>query len=196
MPWCDFQAFEVLLRSIPEESLLHLGNSTVVRYHQLFPYNSKVQYASNRGTSGIDGCTSTAVGAAYAFDGFTTLITGDIALGYDSNALWHKYVSPKLRLIAINNGGGGIFRFLEASSKQEELEAFFETTHSNQSYEHLAKHWGISYISVENREALEGVLQEFYSGNTPKLLEIKTPQYKNAEVLRGYFSYLKDKRPK
>ncbi len=192
LPWCDFQAFEILLKNIPDKSLLHLGNSTVIRYHQLFSYNSKVNYASNRGTSGIDGCTSTAVGAAYGFDGFTTLITGDIALGYDSNALWHKYVSPKLRLIVINNGGGGIFRFLEASSKQEELEEFFETTHSNQSYEHLAKHWGISYISVENRKALEDVLQEFYSGNTPKLLEIKTPQYKNAEVLRGYFEYLKN----
>ncbi len=191
LPWSDFQVFDTLLKHIPDNSLLQ--NSTVVRYHQLFPYNPQRKYASNRGVSGIDGCTSTAVGAAFVTDDFTTLITGDISFGYDSNALWHKYISPKLRLIVINNGGGGIFRFLEASAKQEELEEFFETTHSNQSFEHLAKHWGIEYLVAENKEELEGVLQDFYSGNTPKLLEVKTPQYKNAEVLRNYFKYLKEK---
>lgn len=194
IPWSDFQAFESVLNAVPENSLLHLGNSTVVRYHQLFPYNSQLQYASNRGTSGIDGCTSTAVGASFAYEGFTTLISGDISLGYDSNALWHQYVNPKLRIIVLNNGGGGIFRFLEASSKQKELEAFFETTHSSQSYEHLAAHWGIGYLSVANKADLENVLADFYKGELPKLLEIKTPQFDNAEVLRGYFDYLKKEK--
>lgn len=193
MDWSDFQAFESILKVLPRRSLLHLGNSTVIRYHQLFAYNPKLSYASNRGTSGIDGCTSTAVGAAFVFDNFTTLIIGDISLGYDSNALWHQYVSPKLRIIVLNNGGGGIFRFLEASSKQKELEAFFETTHSSQSYEHLAAHWGISYNSVANKEDLEKELASFYSGDEPKLLEIKTPQLENAKVLRAYFEYLKEK---
>lgn len=191
--WSDFQAFESILKAVPQESLLHLGNSTVVRYHQLFPYNSQLHYASNRGTSGIDGCTSTAVGGAFIFNGYTTLITGDISLGYDSNALWHQYVSPKLRIIVINNGGGGIFRFLEDASKQDELETFFETTHSVQSYEHLAAHWGIKYSSVSNQKDLQTVLQDFYKEDGARLLEIKTPQFKNAEVLRGYFKYLKEK---
>lgn len=191
--WSDFQAFAVLLQYLPEESLLHLGNSTIIRYHQLFPYNAKLNYSSNRGVSGIDGCTSTAVGAAYNFNDFTTLITGDISLGYDSNALWHQYVSPRLRIIVINNGGGGIFRFLEAPSKQQELEEFFETTHSNRNYEHLTKHWGIDYLSVATKSDLENILQDFYSGERAKLLEIHTPQMDNAKVLRGYFKFMKEK---
>ncbi|PVX51843.1 2-succinyl-5-enolpyruvyl-6-hydroxy-3-cyclohexene-1-carboxylate synthase [Balneicella halophila] len=191
--WSDFQAFNVILKNLPAQSLLHLGNSTVIRYHQLFPYNAEVSYFSNRGVSGIDGCTSTAVGAAYNFDGFTTLITGDISLGYDSNALWHQYVNPKLRIIVINNGGGGIFRFLEASSKHQELEQFFETTHSNQSYEHLASHWGINYQSVDNKNDLELKLKDFYTGNKARILEIFTPQIDSAKVLRGYFRFMKKK---
>lgn len=192
--WSDLQAFDTLLSKLPPQSHLQLGNSTVVRYHQLFPYNHHLLYASNRGTSGIDGCTSTAVGAAYTYDGFTTLITGDISLRYDSNALWHNYINPKLRIIVINNGGGGIFRFLKESSEQQELEYFFETTHSSNSNKTLAEHWRLIYQSAHSKEELTNALTTFYTEDTrPKILEIFTPQLKNPEILRAYFKAMKTK---
>lgn len=190
--WSDLQCFETLLENIPNNTNLHLGNSTVIRYHQLFPYNNKLQYTANRGTSGIDGCTSTAVGIAHETEAFTTIITGDISLKYDSNALWHNHINPKLRIIVINNGGGGIFRFLKDASEQAELENFFETSHSSGDSKTLAAHWGIDYLSVSSNTALKKVIQTFYTDNaTPKMLEIFTPRLTNAKILRAYFKELK-----
>jgi hypothetical protein len=65
--------------------------------------------AATRGVAGIDGCTSTALGAAYCSNRLTTLISGDIAFFYDSNALWNNLDKSHLKIIVINNGGGGIF---------------------------------------------------------------------------------------
>lgn len=190
--WSDLQAFHILLEYLPQPSLLQLGNSTVVRYHQLFTHNPHIQYASNRGVSGIDGSTSTAVGASFIYEGFTTLITGDISFGYDSNAMWHQYISPKLRIIVINNGGGGIFRFLEGSSKTEELEEFFETKHSSHNFEYWARQWNIHYEQVNSKDELVEVLARFYTGNTVKMIEIKTPSNNSATILRNYFEALKE----
>ncbi|HFB62215.1 MAG TPA: 2-succinyl-5-enolpyruvyl-6-hydroxy-3-cyclohexene-1-carboxylic-acid synthase, partial [Bacteroidetes bacterium] len=86
--WCDLKVYEILFREIPENSFLHLGNSTPVRYAQLFGSLPKFRYFSNRGVSGIDGQVSTAAGMAFADPGkINTVITGDLAFFYDSNAL-------------------------------------------------------------------------------------------------------------
>ena len=69
---------------------------------------------ANRGTSGIDGCTSTAVGYALAEpDKQVVLLTGDVAFFYDRNAFWHNYPTPNLRVVLLNNHGGGIFRLID-----------------------------------------------------------------------------------
>ena len=60
-------------------------------------------------------------------EGITTLITGDMSFLYDSNALWNKYISSRLKIIVMKNGGGGIFRFISGPSELEELEECFET---------------------------------------------------------------------
>jgi hypothetical protein len=86
-----------------------------------------VEVFANRGTSGIDGCTSTAVGAALQTERIVTLITGDVAFFYDRNGLWHNYLPPNLRVVLLNNHGGGIFRLIDGPAGQPELEEYFET---------------------------------------------------------------------
>ena len=110
--WSDFKAFSIILPMLPKESKLQLSNGTSVRYHQLFKNNRVVRVDANRGTSGIDGSTSTAIGAASTYYGDTTLITGDLSFLYDINALWNKKLSSNIKIIVINNNGGGIFRFM------------------------------------------------------------------------------------
>ena len=82
----------MLIPALPTKSRLQLGNSTPIRYAQLFRYTQVDRTDANRGTSGIDGCTSTAMGAASTFDGITTLIVGDNSFLYDSNAYGSKTV--------------------------------------------------------------------------------------------------------
>lgn len=193
LQWSDLKAFEQILKAIPEGGNLQLANSSVVRYAQLFKTSDKLSYNSNRGTSGIDGCTSTAVGAALVNSKVTTLITGDISFFYDSNALWNKYLQPNLKIILINNGGGGIFRFISGPSGVEELEEYFETVQDYKA-DKLAETYGLDYFYAESQEEVENILPDFYIANKrAAVLEIKTPRTVNDQILINYFKTIKTK---
>jgi 2-succinyl-5-enolpyruvyl-6-hydroxy-3-cyclohexene-1-carboxylate synthase len=138
----------------------------------------------NRGTSGIDGSNSTAVGCTFTTKEPVTLITGDMAFFYDRNAFWHNYSTPNLRVVIINNHAGGIFRLIDGPSKQPELEEFFETK-QQLSANHLAEEFGFFYIQVKNHQELESALIDFYEPSIqPKLIEIESSSAKNAEILK------------
>lgn len=193
-PWCDLKAFSVLLPSLPAGSRLQVANSTPVRYAQLFEYSQVERMDGNRGTSGIDGSTSTAAGAAVAFQGMTVLITGDMGFLYDSNALWNPYLPARMKIIVMKNGGGSIFRFIPGPSELEELEECFETV-QEVNVEGFARIHGLNYYRAGGVEELETVLPAFwYEQDRPALLEIVTPRRENARLLKGYFESLKNKR--
>ena len=183
----DLKAFDAILGSIPNDTILQLGNSSTVRYAQLFDLNKTLDVYCNRGTSGIDGCTSTAIGCAVANSKQTTLITGDLSFIYDSNALWNNYIPNNFRIIVINNQGGGIFRILPGHKNTENFDTYFETNH-HLTAEHLCNMYGFKYESVSDEMTLKVSLNSFYSEeNQPKLLEIFTPKNLNDEVLLNYF---------
>ncbi|MAJ31655.1 MAG: 2-succinyl-5-enolpyruvyl-6-hydroxy-3-cyclohexene-1-carboxylic-acid synthase, partial [Flavobacteriaceae bacterium] len=113
IPFSDFWVFYTLQKNLPSAIDLHLANSSSVRYSQLMPLNKTCVVYSNRGTSGIEGSTSTAIGGHQADpDKFVVLITGDLSFFYDINALWSNYIKSNFRIILLNNKGGGIFRIL------------------------------------------------------------------------------------
>ncbi len=120
-------AFQIICSGIPKNYQLHLANSSTVRYAQLFDLDPSLSVYCNRGTSGIDGSTSTAIGSSIHSVNPTLLITGDLSFFYDSNGLWNSYMRNDLRIIVINNGGGGIFRILPGMENSQNFETFFET---------------------------------------------------------------------
>ncbi|MGZ2368248.1 2-succinyl-5-enolpyruvyl-6-hydroxy-3-cyclohexene-1-carboxylic-acid synthase [Ancylomarina sp. YFZ004] len=190
--WSDLKAFESILKAIPEGGNLQLANSSVVRYAQLFKIDQNLSYNSNRGTSGIDGCTSTAVGASHVNGQITTLITGDISFFYDSNGLWNKYLNKRLKIVLINNGGGGIFRFIPGPSDAPELEEYFETTQEYRA-DKLAETYGLDYFYADSLEALDQTLLDFYKAdNRACILELKTPRELNDVILKDYFKTLRE----
>lgn len=191
MPWCDFKAFESVLEAIPDHSILQLSNSSTVRYVQLFDVNRTLKVFCNRGTSGIDGCTSTAVGAALGSKSPTTLITGDLSFFYDSNGLWNKHIPNDFKIIVINNSGGGIFRILPGNKNTPEFDEFFETTHDLNAA-HLSKTYGFNYHKAESIDELSDGLATFYNDNSkPAILEIFTPRKTNDEILLSYFKFIR-----
>lgn len=189
--WCDLKVYELLLRAIPANSFLHLGNSTPIRYVQLFGSLPKFHYFSNRGVSGIDGQVSTAAGAAFAAkDKINTIITGDLGFFYDSNAMMNQNLTPNLKIIVINNDGGDIFRFIPGSDTSTQRERFFAAKHHWKA-EMVAKAFDICYFKAENEAELKICLPEFYAENSrPALLEIFTTEVENAQVLKDYFLFL------
>jgi len=190
IPFSDFKAFEKIIPSLPENSMLHLSNSSTIRYAQLFDINPSIQVFCNRGTSGIDGSTSTAIGAAAANDRPTVLIAGDIGFLYDSNALWNEYTPKNFKIILINNGGGGIFRILPGHEEKPVFNKFFETSHCLTA-EQLAKMYGFEYSIASNEATLETSLKALFAQNEkPSILEVFTPTLENNKILLQYFKEL------
>jgi 2-succinyl-5-enolpyruvyl-6-hydroxy-3-cyclohexene-1-carboxylate synthase len=189
-PHSDLKAFEAIMSGLPSNSNLQLGNSTPVRYASLFEIDDvrNINVNCNRGTSGIDGTVSTAAGAAFVTERLTTIIVGDVAFFYDSNALWNKHLPANLRIIVVNNGGGNIFRIIAGPAQLPELEQFFETKHTAKA-EHLAKAYGIPYYFCDDYKQIENTLQEFYKPSaTCQLLEITTPNDVSADMMKKYLN--------
>ncbi|MFC6877911.1 2-succinyl-5-enolpyruvyl-6-hydroxy-3-cyclohexene-1-carboxylic-acid synthase [Flavobacterium myungsuense] len=190
IPFSDLKAFEIIMPSLPKNSMLQLSNSSPIRYAQLFPIDSSISVFSNRGTSGIDGSTSTAIGAAVMSKRQTVLITGDVGFIYDSNGLWNDYVPKNFKIILINNGGGGIFRILPGHQETKVYNTFFETAHCHTA-EHLAKMYGFEYSIASDAESLTSALDTLYSQNEkPSILEVFTPTLQNDKILLQYFKEL------
>jgi len=187
----DLKAFDIILNTLPENSMLQLSNSAAIRYAQLFTIKQNVEVYCNRGTSGIDGSTSTAVGAAFASRKRTTFITGDLSFFYDANGLWNNYIPKNFRIVLVNNNGGGIFRILPGEKDTQNFDTFFETTHQLTA-KHICAMFQMEYTFVATLEDLNKALETFYSeSESPKLIEIQTPRKDNDAVLNAYFKFLK-----
>lgn len=167
-------AVQLFMQSIPDNCTLQLANSTSVRYAQLFPVKNNVKVFCNRGTSGIEGSLSTAVGYASASNQPTYLLTGDLSFFYDMNGLWNRQLSNMLRILLINNGRGEIFYTLKGLNQSEALADYIAATHHTS-----AKGWaealGISYFSASSPTELK------------KQLPALTGKDKKSAVLLEYF---------
>lgn len=191
IPFSDLKAFEWFLTHIPKNTQLQISNSAAIRYAQLFQLDASLTVFCNRGTSGIDGSTSTAIGAALASKQAVTLLTGDLSFFYDSNALWNTYIPTSFRIIVVNNSGGGIFRILPGNKNTENFDRYFETTH-NLTAKQLCDMFGFEYHQASNESELENIWDNFYTeGDTPKLLEVFTDRLQNDDILINYFKALK-----
>ena len=189
-PFSDLKVFELMHKHLPKSVELQVGNSSPIRYMQLFPAVAQRNVFCNRGTSGIDGSTSTAIGAAVATQKTTLCITGDVSFFYDSNALWNQYIPKNFKLILINNGGGGIFRILPGHEEKPVFNDFFETGHCFTGV-HLAQMYGFKYLTASSEDTFVNAMEMLFSdSNQPAILEVFTPTKINDSVLKLYFNSL------
>ncbi len=192
--WSDLKVFDIIYNTLPENCNLHLGNSSPVRYMQLFNQIKGITYFGNRGVSGIDGSTSTAAGIAFSnTDNLNILISGDLSFIYDNNALWNNHLTSNLRVIIINNNGGGIFRIIPGPETTNALEPFFEVG-NKASIEQLTISHNVNYYKATNANELEEQFPPFYNpqtNNLPAVLEVITSSTVNDKVLKAYFEFLK-----
>lgn len=185
----DFKVFDLILKVMPSKIQLQISNSSSIRYLQLFDLKQHQVVYCNRGTSGIDGSTSTAIGAAVGSQKETLLITGDLSFFYDSNALWNNYIPKNFKIIIINNSGGGIFRILPGHQENDVFNTFFETSHQLTA-KHLAKMYDFLYLEASNENSVLDGCRKLFDAEKPTILEIFTPEKLNDAVLKSYFTYL------
>ena len=190
----EFVVFRRITVELVRNTALHLANSMAVRYANILgiPPGRQIEVFANRGTSGIDGCTSTAVGAALAQPNRpVVLLTGDVAFFYDRNAFWHNYPLPNLRVVLFNNHGGGIFRIIDGPRQQPELDEFFETRQLLTA-ENTARDFNLRYLPVSSFAELDAALPVFFAAETgAAILEVFTDSKTNAAFFEEYRAAVK-----
>jgi 2-succinyl-5-enolpyruvyl-6-hydroxy-3-cyclohexene-1-carboxylate synthase len=121
------------------------------------------------------------------------LITGDVSFMYDSNAFWNQYLQPNLRIVLINNGGGGIFKIIPGPASSNQLEKYFEAKHTMDA-ERISKAFNLEYFFADSTQLIEDQMEAFFSYNEtgrPKLLEINTSTSDNHQKLEEFFKRMK-----
>ena len=179
----DFTVFHEVLKSIPNNYQLQLSNSSAIRYAQLFTIHPTLKVFCNRGTSGIDGSTSTAIGASLIHNAPTVFITGDLSFLYDSNALWNNYLRSDFRMIVVNNQGGGIFNLLPIS-KGPEAESYFNlltTPHQTPLHKVIAS-LGLPVKVAVTKEDYQRELDEWTKNPKLTFLEVQFNDLANQDV--------------
>jgi 2-succinyl-5-enolpyruvyl-6-hydroxy-3-cyclohexene-1-carboxylate synthase len=191
--WSELPIYNRLIETIDaQDSEVHIANSLAIRYvnwtEKVF---TQTEVFSNRGTSGIDGCLSTAIGASQQTEKLVISLIGDVAFQYDRNALWNSYVGSNVRIIIFNNAGGGIFGILDGAKDLPELGEFMVT---NQTFKakSAASDAGIDYFEAHNWNELNQELSHFFEpGDRAKILEICTDATKNTQELQAYMNLFK-----
>lgn len=191
----ELELVAAVMRQLPEDCNLHLANSMSVRYANMIGLTARdrnITVYANRGTSGIDGCTSTVVGHCLDNSKPNILITGDMAFFYDRNAFWHNYALPNLRVVVLNNHGGIIFNLIDGPSSLPEAPEYF-VTRQNLTARKLCEEFEFDYLKLDNRRKLNNLLRDFFEfdGRT-KVLELESDQSVNRSIFDNFKTKIKN----
>ena len=192
IPFSDLLATGYLIKLLPPGSKLHLANSSVVRNAQLYNLPDQVEVFCNRGTNGIESSLPSAVGFASVYKGITYLLIGDLSFFYGLNSLWNISHIKNLRILLINNGGGGIFHLLPGLNEAPSLKQYVAATHHTE-----AQKWGqaagLTYLEAKNTEELNKSLSVFTDESIEGsiLLEVTTDMETSKQVFEEYYHQLK-----
>ncbi|HCY74583.1 MAG TPA: 2-succinyl-5-enolpyruvyl-6-hydroxy-3-cyclohexene-1-carboxylic-acid synthase [Ignavibacteriales bacterium] len=165
-----------IINSIPPNSNLMIGNSVPVRDLDFFAsiVNKNINVFQNRGASGIDGITSTALGICAQSKNPTYLVTGDLSFYYDLNSLLIAgQYNISLIIILINNNGGAIFKFLPIADHKNVFEKYFLTP-SNLSFKKLTEAFGVDYKELKSQQDILNHIKVSTVRKKPAVFEIKT----------------------
>ncbi|MCB0733518.1 MAG: 2-succinyl-5-enolpyruvyl-6-hydroxy-3-cyclohexene-1-carboxylic-acid synthase [Flavobacteriales bacterium] len=165
----EISAVQTVIDHLPG-SVLHAANSLPVR---ILSWLGQHTIRCNRGTSGIDGCTSTAVGAARVSENLHVLISGDLAFQYDSNAFWGLNEHTNLKVVVLNNYGGGIFKVIDGPQRLGTAISFQTTPHDS-NFSALAEHMDLQYFCARSTSELTDAIPRWLDVKGPAVLEVQT----------------------
>ena len=182
--FCGMKFVGELMKNLPAGSVLHLGNSSAVRYAQLFPMPQGVQVECNRGVNGIEGSVSAAAGHALATpEKLHFLIIGDLSIFYDLNGMLMAQQCPNLRILLLNNQEGGIFGTLPGMPDCPQIRA----PHGESIMGWCGCKFRCSQVLIASHweEALKALLS---TEPEPVLVEIFTETGLDAAILKDFYT--------
>ena len=179
-----------VLEAIPPDSNLMVGNSVPIRDLDFFSsaINKNIIVYQNRGASGIDGITSTALGICAQSKNPTYLVIGDLSFYYDINSLLiAKQYSLPLIIVLINNNGGSIFRFLPIAKHKSVFEKFFLTP-TNLSFKKIAEAFNADYRELKSYKDVLNHIKVSSVRKTAAIYEIKTNSEYSLSIRKKYWA--------
>jgi 2-succinyl-5-enolpyruvyl-6-hydroxy-3-cyclohexene-1-carboxylate synthase len=187
LPYSDITAMQAVCRRIPGKADMHVGNSMAVRYVNLFGYElpAESKIFCNRGTSGIDGSLSTAVGNCIGTGRSLWAVLGDLSFHYDQNGLWNDCTPDNFKVIILNNSGGGIFRLIDGPASVPEITERFEVR-TQSSAKWKAEEMGYAYFGASDMEELHTALSRFVNHSGKAILEIFTDPITDEEAFKSF----------
>lgn len=189
--WSDFRAVHEALAMLPAGWNVHLSNGMSVRIAETADCSHIHRIECNRGVSGIDGSTSTAIGSALVTDTPTLLITGDMSAQYDMGALAFPDIPPTFRMVVLSNGGGNIFRVVKSTCNLPERERCFACD-VNLPLRELAGAFGFDYYESADAESFIGQFPGFIKqSGRPAIFNVIVDGPLSADVYTEYFKTLK-----
>ena len=168
-----------------DDFVTHYANSMSVRLANIYACH---YVFCNRGVNGIEGSLSTAAGFSLVTDQTVYCVLGDLSFFYDSNALWNEDLRGNLRILLLNNGGGGIFEKFDGLQGSAARERFVMAKH-HASAEGICQSYHVEYLAAHNMDELEeGIywLQQ-EQGERPMLLEVFTDSANDAKIMKAYY---------
>lgn len=188
----EFTSVKVVLEQLPDNAILHVANSMAIRYVSYLKAivdAKNLTIRSNRGTSGIDGCTSTAVGEALCTNEAVYLLTGDVAFFYDINGLWNDELPQNLNVIVLNNNGGGIFELINGPEKMGEA-IKFQVTNQKRSLKKVTKAFSLKHNKAKTLVQVKEEIKAIGRGKEASVLEVET----NRQANHDFYSQFKNLR--
>jgi 2-succinyl-5-enolpyruvyl-6-hydroxy-3-cyclohexene-1-carboxylate synthase len=162
---------------------LFLGNSMPVRDFDSFAAPEEpLRVIGNRGASGIDGNIATAAGAAHRLARPLVALMGDLTALHDLNSLAFLRVAP-LILVIVNNGGGGIFRFLSLPVPEDDLRTYWETPHA-MDFRSACAQFGLPWERAATTGEFDRILGESIAKGASAVIEVATDRAANLDFHR------------
>uniref|UniRef100_UPI0026F428B3 thiamine pyrophosphate-dependent enzyme n=1 Tax=Alicyclobacillus sendaiensis TaxID=192387 RepID=UPI0026F428B3 len=158
--WFEGEAVRIAVEALEPGHVLVLGNSRPIRDADALALpKAGVEIHANRGASGIDGVTSTALGHAVASGRPTLLVIGDVSFYHDINGLVAvQAVTSPVVVLLVHNGGGGIFRHLAQAERPDAID-WFTTPHALD-FEPLVRTFGGQYGRAKDSGELAALLRD------------------------------------
>lgn len=180
---------EQQLTDFDTDVCVHYANSSAVRL--ACTYATHYVWC-NRGINGIEGSLSTAAGFSLATDDMVVCVIGDLSFFYDQNALWNQNLGGNLRIVLLNNGGGGIFHRLNGLSASPAADGLVSASHSTTA-QGICTQNDVGYMSARDMESMETGIVTLLTRQThrPMLLEVFTNADTDAKALAEYFSIVR-----
>ena len=187
LPFSDITAMQTIAENCTGEADIHVGNSMAVRYLNIFAHHihPQTKVYCNRGTSGIDGSLSTAVGNSLSGEKPLWTILGDLSFHYDQNALWNSLIPDNFIVIILNNSGGGIFRLIDGPTSVPEITERFEVR-TDSTAEWKARETGFRYIPCRNQAELNAGMNTIRNQQGRSILEIFTDPVTNENAFKQF----------